>query len=87
MDQHPHRQKSVAGYLCSQLECDESSIDHVEQIQQQWIGQNEYRIWDCHTVDQGRWWVVEPFTNLYPQADFKSADYTLTFHIGLTESS
>lgn len=34
---------------------------------------------------EGRWWVVTPFANLYFQDDFKSADYTLTFHIGLTE--
>jgi hypothetical protein len=35
------------------------------------------------TVPLGRWWVVTNPTNLYDQADFKSRDVALTFHIGL----
>lgn len=40
------------------------------------------KIWDAH-VDDERWWVVTNPTNLYPQADFKSRDVALTFHVGL----
>jgi len=32
---------------------------------------------------RGRWWVVINPTHLYDQADFKSRDVALTFHIGL----
>lgn len=85
MDQFEHRRKTVEGYLAGQLAVDVDEIDHVEMIQEQWIGPELYEIWDCHTVNKGRWWVVTPFTNLYSQDDFKSADYTLTFHIGLTQ--
>lgn len=85
MDQFPHKRKAVEGYVTGQLDVDVAELDHVEQVQEHWIGQEQYEIWDCHTRSDGRWWVVTPFTNLYPQTDFKSADYTLTFHIGLTQ--
>jgi hypothetical protein len=39
-------------------------------------------IWDVH-CKASRWWVVTPPTNLYGQADFKSRDVVLTFHLGL----
>lgn len=85
VDQFEHRRKAVEGYLIGQLAPDVDELDHVELIQEQWIGPQLYEIWDCHTVNAGRWWVVTPFANLYSQDDFKSADYTLTFHIGLTQ--
>ena len=40
-------------------------------------------IWDVHCTDS-RWWVITEPTNLYSQADFKSRDVALTFHIGLS---
>lgn len=39
-------------------------------------------IWDVH-CSASRWWVVTNPTNLYTQADFKSRDVVLTFHVGL----
>jgi len=38
--------------------------------------------WDVQCAES-RWWVVTNPTNLYDQADFKSRDVVLTFHIGL----
>ena len=70
LDQLEHRRKSVETYLLGQLGADESESDHIELIQEQWIGTEQFEIWDCHTVSQGRWWVVTPFTNLYSQKDF-----------------
>lgn len=37
---------------------------------------------DLH-AESGRWWIVTNPTNLYSQADFKSRDAVLTFHVGL----
>ncbi len=84
MEQQEHRREDVAGYLLSQLRTGSDQLEHVELIQQQWVGSELYEIWDCHTISEGRWWVVTPMTDLYSQDEFKSADYTLTFHIGLT---
>jgi hypothetical protein len=36
---------------------------------------------DLH-AESGRWWIVTKPTNLYSQADFKSRDVVLTFHVG-----
>lgn len=33
--------------------------------------------------DDGRWWVITNPTNLYSHYEFPSADYTLSFHIGV----
>jgi hypothetical protein len=46
------------------------------------VGPVRHEIWDVHCTG-GRWWVVTNPTNLYDQADFKSRDVALTFHIGL----
>ena len=39
-------------------------------------------IWDVH-CKTSRWWAVSGPLNFYSQADFKSRDVVLTFHVGL----
>lgn len=85
MEQQEHRRKDIEGYVLSELRAGPEEVEHIELIQEEWIGSQRYEIWDCHTVSEGRWWVVSPMTNLYSQEEFKSADYTLTFHIGITQ--
>jgi len=46
------------------------------------VGPVRHDIWDVHCADS-RWWVVTNPTYLYTQADFKSRDVVLTFHVGL----
>jgi hypothetical protein len=55
---------------------------HVEKVASELVGPVRHDIWDVHCTDS-RWWVVTPPTNLYSQADFKSRDVVLTFHLGL----
>jgi len=43
-----------------------------------------YDVWDVFT-DKGRWWVISNPMNLYSHEHSPSLDYTLSFHIGLTE--
>lgn len=57
-------------------------VVHVEQASTEMVGPVRHDIWDVHCVDS-RWWVVTNPTNLYTQADFKSRDVVLTFHVGL----
>jgi len=58
-------------------------VKHVERIKAERIFGREYEVWDVHT-NETRWWVITQPTNLYSQELFPSADYTLSFHVGLT---
>src|SRR5258708_37435453 len=57
-------------------------VKHVEKVASELVGAVRHEIWDVHCV-ASRWWVVTPPMNLYSQADFKSRDVVLTFHLGL----
>lgn len=57
-------------------------VKHVERIKAERVFGREYEVWDVHT-NENRWWVITAPTNLYSQADFPSADYTLSLHVGL----
>ena len=57
-------------------------VVHLEHAASELVGSQRHEIWDVHGADS-RWWVVTNPTNLYTQADFKSRDVVLTFHIGL----
>jgi len=57
-------------------------VVHLEKAASEMVGPVRHDIWDVHCADS-RWWVVTNPTNLYTQADFKSRDVVLTFHIGL----
>jgi hypothetical protein len=58
------------------------SVVHLEKAASEVVGPLRHDIWDVHCTGT-RWWVVTNPTNLYDQADFKSRDVALTFHIGL----
>lgn len=57
-------------------------VMHVEHAASEMVGAIRHDIWDVQCRDR-RWWVVTNPTNLYDQADFKSRDVVLTFHVGL----
>lgn len=57
-------------------------VAHLEKATSEMVGPVRHDIWDVHCPGS-RWWVVTNPTNLYDQADFKSRDVALTFHIGL----
>lgn len=57
-------------------------VIHLEKAGSELVGPVRHDIWDVHCTSK-RWWVVTNPTNLYDQADFKSRDVALTFHIGL----
>lgn len=57
-------------------------VVHVEKAASELVGPVRHDIWDVHCT-KSRWWVVTEPTNLYDQADFKSRDVVLTFHVGL----
>lgn len=57
-------------------------VIHLEKVASELVGPVRHDIWDVHCTES-RWWVVTEPINLYSQADFKSRDVVLTFHIGL----
>jgi len=80
----PHREREVVEYVEWQLSKETPhQVHHLERMTTETIFGRKHEVWDVHTTD-GRWWVVTEPTNLYPQDAFPSADYTLSFHIGLT---
>ncbi len=71
---------AIRAYVESQAHED---VIHLEKAASELVGPVRHDIWDAHCTGS-RWWVVTEPTNLYDQADFKSRDVVLTFHIGLT---
>lgn len=70
---------TIRTYVESQAD---EPVAHHEKAGSELVGMVRHDIWDvqCATA---RWWVVTNPTNLYDQADFKSRDVVLTFHVGL----
>lgn len=86
MEQHEHRRKAIEDYILGQFRDTDVEIDHLELMREQWVGTDLYEIWDCTIQGHGRWWAVTPLTNIYKQeGEFRSADFTLTYHIGIRE--
>jgi hypothetical protein len=70
----------VLRYFASELPND--PVVHVEKVASERVGSTVHDIWDVH-CKASRWWAVSNPLNLYSQADFKSRDVVLTFHVGL----
>ena len=57
---------------------------HLEKVMVEKLVARTLEVWDVKT-SRDRYWVITSPTNLYSQALFPSADYTLSFHVGLTD--
>jgi hypothetical protein len=84
VDRHPVERKRISEYVESQLRPD-GKVTHAELMSTEKVMGTRYQTWDVHTASDGRWWVVDPPTNLYSADDFKSMDVMLSFHIGLMQ--
>ena len=84
----PHEEKEITEYVNWQLSKGNKrarkrdEVQHLEVLKVERVFGRDHKVWDVHTTE-GRYWVVTNPTNLYAQKDFPSADYTLSFHIGL----
>ena len=81
METPEHERRAIEEYLRSQSGPD-FVIEHVEKLTTEYVLGHQYDVWDAHT-NEGRWWVITPFTNLYSQDHIRSMDIALSFHIGL----
>lgn len=59
------------------------ALDLVQKVGRRRIVGSTYDLYDVHMSDTDRLWVITNPTNCYDQADFKSVDQALTYHIGL----
>jgi hypothetical protein len=66
-----------------ELESGEEAVNYLEKLSTERVIGRDHETWDVHTTGE-RYWVITNPTNLYSQRLFPSADYTLTFHVGLT---
>jgi hypothetical protein len=62
----------------------EEVVAHAEKLKTERLRAERHDVWDVHT-DRDRYWVITNPTNLYSQTLFPSADYTISFHIGLMQ--
>lgn len=60
----------------------EEEVTYLERIGSERVMGSDHETWDVHTTGE-RYWVITNPTNLYAQRLFPSADYTLSFHVGL----
>jgi hypothetical protein len=79
MGARKEEEEAIAAYVQGESGGD---VVHVELAASEMVGPVRHDIWDVHCADS-RWWALTNPTNLYNQADFKSRDVALTFHIGL----
>lgn len=80
-DHPPHDERDVRDYVEAQTRGKER-VRHAERLTSERVFGRELQVWDVHT-NKDRYWVITNPTNLYSQKLFPSADYTLSFHIGL----
>lgn len=75
-----HQVRHITAYVESQTSDEE--VTHAERMMQTKVMGQEHEVWDVRT-NKDRYWVVTNMTNLYSQEEFRSADYVLSFHLGL----
>lgn len=71
---------AIASYVEGQSP--EESVTYLERISEERVLARDHIVWDVHTSGE-RYWVITSPTNLYSQRLFPSADFTLSFHVGL----
>ncbi|CAG4884702.1 conserved protein of unknown function [Georgfuchsia toluolica] len=82
-----HQRQEIAEYVEWQVNKGAETtykVVHLERLKSEVVFGTEHVVWDVHTDEPGRWWVITGPTNLYSQHEFPSLDYTLSFHVGVT---
>lgn len=79
-EQFEHQSRQITSYVEGQARGE--TVEHAERLISTKVVGREHEVWDVRT-DADRYWVVTNPTNLYSQDEFKSADYALTFHVGI----
>ncbi|MDG4828274.1 hypothetical protein O7627_03010 [Solwaraspora sp. WMMD1047] len=75
-----HEVRNITRYVEGQARGEE--VTHAERLISTKVLSTSHEVWDVRTTTD-RYWVVTNPTNLYSQDEFRSADYALTFHVGI----
>lgn len=78
----PYDEQHVRDYVGNVYDDDE--IVHLELIKSESIMGQRLEAWDVWGKIRRYWVISKPVMNVYEQEYFKSLDYTISFHIGLT---
>ena len=85
-----HERRNIADYVEGQCnkgvveEDDLTEVTLVQRVRTLRVLGSDYEIFDVHTNQDERWWVITNPTNLYMQGRFPSYDETFSFHLGMT---
>jgi len=77
-----HEQRRIREYV--EVQARDERVLHLEKVKTERIRSRALDVWDVHTTGD-RYWVITNPTNLYSQEHFSSLDFTLSFHVGVTE--
>lgn len=58
------------------------AVETVELVKRHRVLGQPYEVFDVR-CERSRWWVITNMTKLYDQAEFRTADYAFSFHLGL----
>jgi hypothetical protein len=77
-----HEERSVRQYVEAQAAPE--TVVHLEKLKTEHLRTRTLHAWDVRTTGD-RYWVITNPTNLYSHRHFPSLDFTLSFHVGVTE--
>lgn len=84
-----HETRTIADYVEGQSnkgvvnEDDWTEVTLVQRVRSYHLLGNDHELFDVHTNQNDRYWVITNPTNLYLQGTFPSYDETFSFHIGI----
>ncbi len=76
-----HEKRHIREYVEGQARGE--NVTYLEKITTERLFGLKLDAWDVWT-DKDRYWVITNPTNLYSQSEYRSLDYTMSFHIGVT---
>ena len=77
-------ERDIRNYVMSQSAPEQDDeVTLVQKVGRRRVMGSTYDMYDVHMSSDKRLWVITNPTNAYDQADFKSLDQVLTYHIGL----
>lgn len=82
MTRPEHEERAIREYV--EIQARPEKVTHLEKIKTERLRTRALDAWDVRT-GRDRYWVITNPTNLYSQRHFPSLDFTISFHIGVTE--
>ena len=82
LKQPEHEERGIREYV--ELEAQGETVTYAEKLATEHLFDRKLDTWNVRT-NKEQYWVITNPTNLYSQKNFPNLDYTLSFHIGVTQ--